>query len=244
MGHNRTEIPSNCQSPHIDRKPGLEPKRRELAKGETVFSCLPFVHLPLTSARPCCWSCLSPTSILSCPSCSCASYCSSSCLSADPLHPLECGLAPDLLELSDLGHLTARLLLLLATQQVNCSTSYSYLLLLPILQGGQPEQLPYDQGTRTFWDLLSHAQQIPEEDEYMVKIFTQLTRILGRDMVGDWVHFTEVLLLPLLLPLLLHLLLHNLHLQVLGRLLVNSFEVRSREAGPLLFHPWLLPLLL
>jgi len=87
--------------------------------------------------------------------------------------------------LPELAHITARLLLLVAEENV------------------EPEELPFGQGTREFWELLSHASQIPDDDYWSVKIFQQLSAVLPLEVLRNWEYFTEV------------------H----GRLLVNSFEV-------------------
>ena len=93
---------------------------------------------------------------IGCPSCPTVHYCSPSCQEADKIHPLECKHFSSLETLSDLSHITARLLFLVAGDKV------------------EPEKLPFGQGTRGFWDLLSHAEQIPDDDYWSVKIFEQV----------------------------------------------------------------------
>ena len=93
---------------------------------------------------------------IGCPSCPTVHYCSPSCQEADKIHPLECKHFSSLETLSDLAHITARLLFLVAGDKV------------------EPEKLPFGQGTRGFWDLLSHAEQIPDDDYWSVKIFEQV----------------------------------------------------------------------
>ena len=95
-------------------------------------------------------------SYISCPSCPSVQYCSPLCQAADRIHPLECKHFSALEILPELSHITARLLLLVAEEDI------------------EPEELPFGQGTREFWDLLSHAAQIPEDDYWSVKIFQQV----------------------------------------------------------------------
>ena len=162
-------------------------ERREVALRERIFSSLPFVHLPATSRRSTlCWHCLLPSSTsltldhmhlttLTSTCCSLVRYCSATCRSSDLLHPLECSYLAQLSLLTDLAHVTARLLLLVAGEQ-----------------GRVGEELPFNQGTRGFWDLLSHADKIPEDDYWSAKIYQQLCEVLPKEVVGDWSYFTEV----------------------------------------------------
>ena len=95
-------------------------------------------------------------SFIGSPSCPSVQYCSPACQAADKIHPLECKHFSTLETLPELAHITARLLLLVAEENV------------------EPEELPFGQGTREFWELLSHASQIPDDDYWSVKIFQQV----------------------------------------------------------------------
>jgi len=133
-----------------------------------IFSSLPFVHLPAKRRRDdLCWHCLGSSSkrllldhntisFIGCPSCPTVQYCSPACQAADQIHPLECKHFSALETLPELAHITARLLLLVAEENV------------------EAEELPFGQGSRGFWDLLSHASRIPDDDYWSVKIFQQV----------------------------------------------------------------------
>ena len=95
-------------------------------------------------------------SFIGCPSCPPVQYCSPACQAADQIHPLECKHFSALETLPELAHITARLLLLVAEENV------------------EAEELPFGQGSRGFWDLLSHASRIPDDDYWSVKIFQQV----------------------------------------------------------------------
>ena len=105
----------------------------------------------------------STISFIGCPSCPTVQYCSTGCQTGDKIHPLECKHFSTLETLGELAHITARLLLLVAEENV------------------EPEELPFGQGSRGFWDLLSHASQIPDDDYWSVKIFEQVRCLQTED---------------------------------------------------------------
>ena len=60
------------------------------------------------------------------------------------------------------------------------------------------------QGQRGFWDLLSHADKLAENDECGRQIHSSLQALLPGQVMGVWEQFTEVY----------------------GRIIINSFEVK------------------
>jgi hypothetical protein len=160
--------------------------------GELILSSLPFVHLPAAPARAAlCWTCLGPLQHLdfgyiacdsSCPACPAVRYCSAACHAADRLHPLECAIFPGLARLSDLAHLTGRLLLLLAGPG-----------------GRAAEPLPWGRGERAFRDLLSHSDRLPRDDPHTERMFRQLGEVVILLLLIIHIRLYLLLLLNLLL---------------------------------------------
>jgi len=147
-----------------------------VARGEVIFSSLPFVHVLAKQARGrLCEYCLLPGGVsISCPSCPNLLYCSPSCRDLDLQHSLECSY-PDLFHASDQTRILGRLFLMLSKYGME-----------------QSEELPYNSGPRTFQDLMSHAEKFSHDDPVVTETFSHLKNILPRSVLGDWDYYIQV----------------------------------------------------
>ena len=94
-----------------------------------------------------------------------------------------------LLEIADISRIMIRLLLKLENNRTVKS-----------------ETLPFNQGVRSFDDLMSHADKIESDDECAVQIYDTIKDIVP-SVLKSWEYFTEAY----------------------GKLIINSFEVSGDD---------------